>query len=39
MKAIQTDVPIPKGFFKAYKKRKDYPKIKKLLEKIKENKE
>ena len=32
---IQTDIPIPKGFFKLYKKRKDYPKIKKILKKIK----
>ena len=33
-KPIQTNIPIPKGFGKAYKKRKDYPKLKKILKKI-----
>lgn len=35
MKTIQTNIPIPKGFEEAYKKRKDYPKIKKIIRKIK----
>lgn len=32
-----TNLIIPNGFSEAYKKRKDYPKIKKILKKIKKD--